>query len=380
MKITHKRSVSILLTAALFILLLAACGESSSDTAASVETEAAESTEEEIAVEEAAESTDEAETESTDEAETENSDETENRTLRVAYMTGQADQYGIIIGEELGIFEKYNVDLEATEFAYGINTIDAVQNGTADTGIVADYAAANRLGNTQEYTDLVVYAELTAKELQNGGLYVAPEYADNLDALDGSAGFIITIGTISEYFASECISWLSLDEDNQNLLAVDSTSTGLALVQQNEASAWFVYGSTVSYVEEYGWVEAIPCSELNFHIGYYLLTTESFLEENAQLIADYLLALDECIAYINDNLDECAAKFEEELGLKAEDFLENWAQYDFYIGLTVEGADHLQSIADWAYEHGSYDTAYDVRDFYNAAAAEIAFPDNSTYE
>ena len=51
----------------------------------------------------------------------------ELRVLRVANMTGQPDQYADYIGMEQGIFEKYGISLETSEYAAGINTVDAQQ-------------------------------------------------------------------------------------------------------------------------------------------------------------------------------------------------------------------------------------------------------------
>ena len=59
--------------------------------------------------------------------------------LRVANMTGQPDQYADYIGMEQGIFEKYGISLETSEYAAGINTVDAIATGTADTGLLADF-------------------------------------------------------------------------------------------------------------------------------------------------------------------------------------------------------------------------------------------------
>ena len=53
-------------------------------------------------------------------------------TVRDAVMTGQLDQYATEVGLWQGIFEKYGIDLQTTEFVAGINTIDAVVNGTAE--------------------------------------------------------------------------------------------------------------------------------------------------------------------------------------------------------------------------------------------------------
>ena len=54
------------------------------------------------------------------------------RTLRVANMTGQPDQYADFIGQQQGIFEKHGINLQTTEFVAGINTVDSIVTGTAD--------------------------------------------------------------------------------------------------------------------------------------------------------------------------------------------------------------------------------------------------------
>ena len=97
------------------------------------------------------------------------------RTIRVGYMTGQPDQYAGYIGTEQGIFEKYGVKIESSEYAAGINTVDAIATGTVDIGLLADYAAVNRIGNTLDATNLVIFSELALVEPNIGGLYVAPQ-------------------------------------------------------------------------------------------------------------------------------------------------------------------------------------------------------------
>ena len=101
--------------------------------------------------------------------------------LRVANMTGQPDQYADYIGMEQGIFEKYGISLETSEYAAGINTVDAIATGTADTGLLADFAAVNRIGNTLDNTNLVIFSDLSSSVSYNGGLFVAPKYKDDLD-------------------------------------------------------------------------------------------------------------------------------------------------------------------------------------------------------
>lgn len=79
-------------------------------------------------------------------------------------------------------------------------------------------------------------------------------------------------------------------------------------------------------------------------------------------------------------LDESAEYLADKLGLKAEDFKENWKNYSFEPGFSEEATTHLEDIEKWGFEHGSFPKDYNVRDFINTDVAKIAFPDNVTIE
>lgn len=298
--------------------------------------------------------------------------------LRDAVMTGQLDQYATAVGLWQGIFEKHGIDLQTTEFVAGINTIDAVVNGTADIGMMADYATVNRLGNTLNETNLQIFSELSGAGAQNGGLYVAGKYADDLAALDGSEGFMTMTGTVSDYYVSQAISYLGLEESKQNIISTDSGQTQLTLAQSGGASAIVSTGSNGKYLEQYGWVLAVPSQKLNIETGAYFLAPDSFIAENKELLSEYLKALDESAAYITANLDESAKYLEQKIGIKAEDFKLQWQTYQIKNGFSEEAAQHLETIEKWAYEHGKFDTDYDIREFITTDVVEIAFPESVT--
>ena len=307
---------------------------------------------------------------------------TENdlRTIRVANMTGQPDQYADLIGTEQGIFEKYKIKLETTEFVAGINTVDAIVNGTADIGLLADFAAVNRFGNTLEDNTLVIASDLSSSKGKNysGGLYVAPEYADDPKTLDSSKGWVTNIGTVSEYYNWQAQTYLGLDPAGQKSVQVDSVSTQLAVVHNKEASEAVVTGSLEQkYIDE-GWKKIADPAEMGIDISTYLITTREYAEKNTDLLADYIKALDESTAYISEDLDASAEKISERYGIDEEDFKSNWKQYDITFGLSEEAARHLDEVNRWAYENKKFPKEYDIRDFYYTAAAKKAFPDNVT--
>lgn len=302
-------------------------------------------------------------------------------TVRDAVMTGQLDQYATEVGLWQGIFEKYGIDLQTTEFVAGINTIDSVVSGTADIGMMADYAAVNRLGNTLDATDLKIFSQISGGGVaQSGGLYVDPKYADDLESLDGSEGFMYQEGTVSYYYASKCIEYLGLDESKQNLINTDSSQTRLALIQKGGASAVYANGSEANYIEDAGWVLAATSQEIGIQTGTYFLATDKYISENKEVLAKFLQAIDESTQYISDHLDESAEYLESKLGIKAEDFKANWVNYSFEPGFSEEATQHLEDIEKWGFEHGSFPKDYNIRDFITTEAVDIAYPDNVTIE
>ena len=307
-------------------------------------------------------------------------DGTELTTLRVAIMTGQADQYATYIGSEQGIFEKYGIELTTAEYAAGINTMDAVQNGTADTGLLADFALVNRIGNTLDDTNLVTFSELTGGRTggdTTGGLYVAEEYADNLEGLYDSPGIITNIGTVSEYQNWLALTYIGLDPDKVENINSTDVSSSLSLVSKGEVGAVIASGATAERYEEYGMVLVATSDEIGIATRSYLMTTTDFLDDNTELLGDYLVALEESVEYITEHLDEVTPDIASKFGIEEDDFQSNWNNLQFNLGFTEEGAQKLEDVAAWAYENGKYDTEYDVRQFIDTSASVLAFGEDS---
>lgn len=300
------------------------------------------------------------------------------QTLRVAVMTNGFDQYTVLVGQWQGIFEKNGLKLEVTEYGRGINTIDAVANGTADVGNMANYAAVNRFGNTFHDTNLIIFSELSGGGLKTGGLYVAPKYADNLAALDGSEGFLTILATVSDYQNSVVMEYLGLDESKQNIIAADSLQTELALAQKGDASAVYTTGSSAKKYEEYGWVLAVPSEELDMIDGAFFITSKEYNAEHADVLAKFLLSIQESFDFMQEDLQRSGDYLESQIGINAADFVANWSSITSRIGFSEEGAAHLDEMKDWALEHGSFEEDFNIRDFINTDAAEIAVPDKVT--
>lgn len=299
--------------------------------------------------------------------------------INEAVMTGGFDYYTTAIGKWQGIFEKYGIDLQITEYISGIRTIDAIVNNTSSIGMMANYAAVNRIGNTLHDTNLVLISEMGGASW-DGGLYVAPQYADDLAALDGSEGFITSIGTSSDYYAWKFMEYLGLDPDAQNWVNTDSDATALAVVQRGEASAYFTSGAQAERVEAYGWVLVVPLTELtDLARGHYFITTNEYYEENQELLVRWMKAVQESFNYIHDHLEECGDYLESAYSVDKTVFEDEWNSMVSKLGFSKEGAQALIDMEEWCYENGRFEEDYDITQFIRPEVALEAVPENTTY-
>lgn len=369
-KMTHNLKIAVsLLLAVLFVMsALAGCGNASSDSEGADSSAAGTET-----------------TETSSDGYVVGSYEGELRPLREAVSTGVFDHYIALIGTHVGIFEKYGIDLTFTEYSMGINTIDAIVEGISDVGILGDYALANRIGNTQHDTNLVAFSEMfgmapgveTPASLSTG-LYVAPQYVDNLEALDGSEGFATITGTVFDYFNSKIFDYLGIEEENQNIIATDSVQSTIALAATGGASAAYAYGATAEYFQEYGWQIVATSDEMGISTNTFYMTTSDFTDENLELLADFLAAAEETFAYIQANLEECGEYLETQLGVDKDTFISDYTSYASRIGFSEETVVALEDVVEWAYEHGRYDEPYNIRDFIDTRALELYKPESVT--
>lgn len=307
-------------------------------------------------------------------------DKTNLTPLKVAVLSGQPEQYAATVGIHQGIFAKYGIDLEIVSCGYGTAAFDAVVSGDADIAEMYDYEVVNRIGNTYGIYNYVVFSEMTPASELSGGLYVAPDYVDNLEALDGSEGFMTTIGTVNHYFMSKAIEWLGIDYDKQNIMNVESVGTALTLAHEECATAYVVSGANTTTIETDEWQQVVSFEELGITTGTYLVADKEYVDENAELIANYLLALEESARCINEDIEKNAIRIADTIGTRKKVFKEIWTTYSLTPGFTEEGAVHLNEIRAWAYDAGHFDAEYDIKEFIDLSVIESVFPDRITVE
>lgn len=282
------------------------------------------------------------------------------QTVRIGVMTGNIDHWLVEIGIEKGIFEKYGIQPEITEFAAGINTVDAIVTNQSDIGFLADYAAVNRLGNTQDNTDIRLIAKFVSSSINR--LYVNPKEVTKLEDLAGK-GLVTLPGTVWDYWNAKTFEKAGIPKDEQILVNVDSAQAALGVMTNGEGVAFWASGTNGKKLEEAGMEVLLDMNELGLQTDQYFVTTEKYIEENEEVVINYLLAIQEIQDWVLENKEEAAKIAEKNTGIPAEQFVTNLDALTLSVGLEQDTIDHLNSIKNWALESGTFDKNFEINDY-----------------
>ena len=306
-----------------------------------------------------------------------NIDDVGEFTIRVGVCSGDSNQYLKILDNHTGFLKDRGVNLEITEFAAGINTIDAITIDQLDIGNFADYAGINRIGNTLSETQL---RALTLTGVNTSfNLYVNPEHIKKVEDLEGAI-LVSQAGVVFEYEYGKLIETYNLDPSKIQLTNVSSSQEALALATTNSADAYWANKQIASKFEEAGWVPLVNIADVGAPMYGFLVANNSYLESHKAEVAKFLAVSEEGFEYINENLDEFAGWVEADLGLKKDLVIAGWKEQTHEYTFPQEAYEDLKKVEDWCYKNGNFPTEYDPADFINTDALALYKPDSVTWQ
>lgn len=299
-------------------------------------------------------------------------------TIRFGVMTGTLSHWLTEIGTEKGIFEKHGLQIEMSEFSAGINTVDAMVQGSLDIGGVADFAGINRIGSTQDETDLRFFVRVGTSN--SFSLYANPETVNSLEDLKGK-GVVIQLGTVIEYWVGKTLELAGLTKEDVELAELENLTTDLlAVANSGDADAAWANGETAKKLQEdYGWKQIMTQEDLGLNTYNLSVSTEEYLKANQETVQKFIEANNEIMEYVENNHDDAVAIISERTGGETEVIESTLDTIEFDQSVTQEMVDALNDIGTWAYENGFFDKEYDVADYINTDALAAAFPDMVSY-
>lgn len=313
-------------------------------------------------------------TQTSDNADSEN----ELTTVRVGVMTGTVLSYVDAIEEEQGFFAANGIDLDISEFAVGINTVDGVTMGELDVGYAADFAIVNRLG-TISNSNLRIFSTADVTVAASYGLYVNSDRIKSLADLEGSS-IVITVGTVVEYWVARILEEAGVDADTVTLLPIEGNLEGVAAMQSGQADAIWATGEKANMLDEIdGIVPFATTDDIDAHTVTFLVANDCFLEEQAETVERFLKAFDKFNAFVEADPEYAAALIAAKYSVPEDQILLTINNLSLAPSMTAENVEALDSINSWALRNGLYSTEFDVRNYIIADALKSLYPDRVTY-
>ncbi|MDR1377744.1 MAG: ABC transporter substrate-binding protein [Synergistaceae bacterium] len=303
-------------------------------------------------------------------------------TIRVGVMAGETDSFVPAVGEELGIYKKYGLNVISQAFSAGINTIDALTLGQLDFGMAADFAILNRIG-AMEKSDLRIYTKFAVSKAGTPFSWAFYVNDDTVTSPSDLAGKSIALrkGTVEEYWTARLLQTVGVDPVSIKQLPIGSPQEGVAALKSKQATGMWGGGQASVALAEIPSVRGIAdLATIDSQTVTVLLSTQKFLTENKDIVVNYVKALEEIVRFINAEPEKTAEIVQKQINIPAEQVLMNLQRNEISVNFTQTTLDTLDAINQWGRGAGFIKNVFDVRDYVNVEALKEAFPESVSYD
>jgi len=296
---------------------------------------------------------------------------------RLAIDTAAGGSFQFRIAKNKKFFEKYGIAAETSNFAYGIDTVNALLVGQADTALAADYALVNALGKG----DMTVVSALTRTNEKSATrtILFARDTIHNPEDLKGKK-LGVQKGTVYEYVWAKYLEKNNIAASEVEYVPFSTPDEAIVSLQKGDMDAVWIGGAlTEKFKPLKGIISFASILDSGTNVSSYLVVDTKFLKQNPNAVASILKALNEGMDYIPDHKDETAALAFKELKLPKDSVLDDLEYTNYALGFSQEDFTHLQDIKEWAESKGILKTNYDLKEKIDIEPLKQAFPDRVTY-
>ena len=281
-----------------------------------------------------------------------------------------------VVAQEKGFFAEEGIDAEFVNFAYGIDTLNAIVLGEVQIGAAYDYAAATRLA---QKSNLRLGATAITNQDDAWWFETTVPGAKSIEDVKGKkVGYMD--GTVWEYLWAKEFESAGLTNDDFELIPFSANSEIITAYAGGNVDVAAGQNEVLAQLEA---IEGRTILNTTGDIGAtsqaYILADETFITEQADVFAGYLKGLQKAIDYIQTDKADAAKIIADYLTLDPKDIENAIDTFKLDIKFSQEDYDHMQSIVDWAAENGVIEQI-NVSDYLNEDPIKQAFPDKVTYQ
>ncbi|MED4403951.1 ABC transporter substrate-binding protein [Metabacillus fastidiosus] len=297
--------------------------------------------------------------------------------VRIGIDTAAGGSLQIRAANTEGYFEKHGIEPQLSNFAYGIDTINALLTEQTDTGLAADYALLNSLNRG----DLVVISSLshsTSETIKKSEILAVKDINEPAQLKGKKIG--VAKGTVSEYHWAKYLEHLGIKEEEVHYVPFSTPDEAIIGVKKGDIDAVLANGAVIEKYKAIDGVHKIDdLSSIDISLSAYLVANRKFAEENPKAVVNVLKAIKEGMAYVKENPDGTAEIAYKELKVKKEDTLRDLERSNYTLEFKQEDFDHLSTMKEWLLDKNLLKKDYDLQDKLVLEPLREAFPESVTY-
>ncbi|MGG3806216.1 ABC transporter substrate-binding protein [Metabacillus fastidiosus] len=297
--------------------------------------------------------------------------------VRIGIDTAAGGSLQIRAANTEGYFEKHGIEPQLSNFAYGIDTINALLTEQTDTGLAADYALLNSLNRG----DLVVISSLshsTSETIKKSEILAVKDINEPAQLKGKKIG--VAKGTVSEYHWAKYLEHLGIKEEEVHYVPFSTPDEAIVGVKKGDIDAVLANGAVIEKYKAIDGVHKIDdLSSIDISLSAYLVANRKFAEENPKAVVNVLKAIKDGMAYVKENPDGTAEIAYKELKVKKEDTLRDLERSNYTLEFKQEDFDHLSTMKEWLLDKNLLKKDYDLQDKLVLEPLREAFPESVTY-
>jgi len=301
--------------------------------------------------------------------------------VRIGLDTAAGGNLQIRAGIKNGYFSEKGIQVESSNFPYGIDTINALLTQQTDVGSAADYALLNSLNKG----DFVVVTSLTGSSKEINSLdfseILATKGIESPKDLKGK-NIGVAQGTVYEYHWSRYLEHIGVSEKDVNFVPYSTPDEAIVGVKKGDIDAIIASGALLEKFKSIDGVHQIDklSSVPDLNVSSYLVVDRKFAEENKELIAQFILGIKEGIEFVKGNPEETANIAYDELKIAKEDTLRDLKRQNYTLGFSQEDYEHLKAMKQYLIDKGILKEDYDLDSKLFLEPARQVIPELVTYK
>ena len=274
-------------------------------------------------------------------------------TIRAAIDTAAGGSFQIRAAAANGYFADQELNVQLSNFAYGVDTVNAVLTKQADTGLAADYALLNSLGKG----DFVVVSSLTGSDENFNSVSLSEILAvEGIDTPADIKGKKIGVakGTVSEYQWAKYLEHYGISEDDVKYVPYSTPDEAIVGMKKDDIDVVIGSGALIEKFKKIEGVHEIDrlSSIPGLNVSSYLIVDRTFAEANSEAIGKFIEGIQQGIEYVGENPDGTADIGYKELKIAKEDILLDLKRVNYTLGFTQQDYEHLSTMKDYLLERG----------------------------